>query len=254
VCRPYIKDSSKPQEVLGKFTSTMLEGQPMEIEKKTADGQDTAPKPQTGATLRQKVEQSIIAFETGRSIAELKRIWGWVPLLTAVLGFLVAAAMVQFGGFPNWVIADKYKSLIEEQKPTSKPNSLDITEVQRLQEWTQVYTYYLEREAQDLMAKGEIKDYMICVVETKELSPFLAFDWVLSTSADYEVHGYGFKLGQKETFQRLLVSKDEPRSLRFTVGESSRKGEKLLAIVRVSWKQSLASVACTDVLRSAVRQ
>lgn len=214
---------------------------------------DTNPiknEPHATKSVGRNIFETAKLFEWGKVIHGLGEIWGRGFLIALLIGFIISIALAFFGVLPDFLISGKYKGAVEE-KPGVKPAHIELSSEDNLQDWLQPYTYWLEKEADDLKGKGLIKEYLVCSFVSDELPAAPQFEWVLKSSPDFELYGFAFRMAKDGTFQRLEIGKDNPSSVHFLI-KGAKKGDKLLAILRISWKQMLTPGTCKDMIRSIV--
>jgi hypothetical protein len=184
--------------------------------------------------------------------------WGIKELSFFITGFTLALVLVFFGRIPEILISGKYKSLLDKASQSvgarTRPSHVHINLVKAPPNWVLPYIFWLEKEADELKYNKLIKGYMIESVESEELSTTLEFVWVLKASPGFVISGWAFRLtntGSEKCFEPLKATKEVPDSISFVVPKCE-KGDKLLAIIRVSWMQDISPDEFLTILHSTV--
>jgi len=101
-----------------------------------------------------------------------------------------------------------------------------------------------------------INDFLTDAVETQELPSTTEFRWRLRvSSADYSIVGWAFKVSGAPARQIEPLERKKPDADGDSIvfeAPKCRKGDKLIAIVRVSWEKQLTPVNFLSTFRSTV--
>jgi hypothetical protein len=184
--------------------------------------------------------------------------WGWGSLLFLVVGFLIGWTWVWWGYAPGFLVGS-YRTPTHQRGLSAKPQSLEVAPADA-PEWLQPQVSWLEDEGESIKKQGNINGYQICTVTTEmpknagqsELE-FPSFEWELKADRDCEVKGFAFKQNV-EQFQPLDLARTSGQStpdvIRFIVPRGTLGGEKLVALIRLSWKTGTPATDCKNAFRS----
>ncbi len=193
----------------------------------------------------------------------LKSIYAFagVPgIICLVFGFGLASFLVYLGQMPHFLIAEKYRaSSAKTSQPAevrAKPTDVKVHSAKSI-DWFTSHVYWLEREGDDLKGKNLIKDYMVNTVESEGLSATTKFNWVLEASPGFVISGWGFRVpnvGSSKFFEPLNAKRDSKTSDSISLEVPiCEKGDRLLAVLRVSWKQDLKPTDFLSTFHSSIK-
>jgi hypothetical protein len=140
-------------------------------------------------------------------------------------------------------------------KTGAKPSSIDIDKEasKRLPGFLEPYKRWLEEEGDRLRGQNLIEGFTLCTVISKPLSNASQFGWKLEASPGFEVSGLAFRQTKDNAFEPLGPGQNDAGSSLFKV-PGCIKGDKLIAIVRVSWKKGGESkIECSVLYHSSVQ-
>jgi hypothetical protein len=204
------------------------------------------------------------------SLQGIYDISGAAALLIFVFGFItagaIAAGLFYSGRIPLSLVPEEYRRPVQPNGSDSPqqagvrgnpPTSIEVHVVKEIPDWVSPIKNWLESEAGKRQAVNLINGSMTDVVETQELPATNEFKWGLKTSsADYKLVGWAFKVtgsGPSESVVPLSRKKpgDDRDSILFEVPKCE-KGDRLMAVVRISWERKLTPVDFLSTFRSTV--
>jgi hypothetical protein len=178
---------------------------------------------------------------------------GYRGIICLGIGFGLASLLIYLGLMPDFLIAEKYRHPPVTEVRT-KPTDIRVHLAEPV-EWLKPHVRWLEKEGDDLTGKNVIKGYMANAFESAELSPTTEFNWMLEATPGFEINGFGFRLhnsGSSKFFEQLNAIKKAPKLLIVEVPKCE-KGDRLVAILRVSWKQDLESAGILSTFHSSAK-
>jgi hypothetical protein len=203
------------------------------------------------------------------TLQNLYDINGSSALIIFAGGFIAACifalGLFYSGKIPLSLIPDEYKqgsqSVNSKDSQLSelrgKPSGLEVHTVESLPDWVTPIKAWLQGEASSWKKENLISGFMTEMVETQELSATNEFKWILKvSSSDYKIVGWGFRVtGQDPSkfliaLERKKITADRD-SIVFTVPKCE-KGDKLIAIIRVSWEKNATPVDFLSTFRSMI--
>src|ERR1700730_9181322 len=128
-------------------------------------------------------------------------------------------------------------------KTGARPSSIDTEPLKPLPEFLEPYYRWLEQEGDRMQGQNLIKGYTLCPVISKPLSSAPQFGWKLKASPGFELSGWAFRETKDNAFEPLRSIQTDAGSSLFKV-LGCTDGDKLLAIIRVSWKGGVSKIEC----------
>ena len=202
--------------------------------------------------------------------ATLSWLWENVPvgvwwLLITVL-FIVFVAGVYFGNYPTVreVLRTRTghpRDLAPPQSPLTgevrtRPAHLETELARNPPSWIRFEIFWLEKEADDLKRNNLVRGYMVCPVESQQLGATPDFHWVVRATPGYEISGSGYRqtsVQSSNLFEPLIATPTDSSLIRFAV-PPCEKGDRLLAVIRISWMQAAVPQDCLSTIQSSVER
>jgi hypothetical protein len=195
------------------------------------------------------------------SIQKIAEAWGISGLMAGLIGFVFAAVLVYSGQWPDWAISSKLKSPSDKQVESAlvrtKPDRLVLEEFKDAPIWISDSIFWLETEADNEKRDRKVSSYIAKAFLSQELAPAPEFSWVLGSSPGFDLSvrdafRQSSEKGQ-QLFQRLEIQRvvGSPASYKIPVG-TCNKGDRLLIVIRISWKGDFGSPRILDALTSRV--
>lgn len=217
---------------------------------------DPASQPPRKFPTREWFVDFLKIFTVGKALAFIMEKHGLAALVFFLLGIVVMGGIVWLGWAPN-ILVSTYKTESAEVKYAAKPTHLDLIALDPIPEWIQPYLSWLEQEGEAQLKEHAIAGHKECAFRgnvSTESGNVPDFNWELRTERDTEINGFGFKEADG-MFQPLVLSKSgqstTPSVIRFSVA-GARGGNKVISVLRLTWKQGDRSESCEEMLRSSV--
>lgn len=193
-----------------------------------------------------------------RAVYDVGGIWA---LIIFIFGFITAAAIAvgifYSGKIPTSLLPAEYKNNSPvDDSARIKPGSIDVQIIRQSPDWVNPIKNWLQSEGSKRKSERLISDFMTEAVETQELPSTNEFRWILKASSpDYSIVGWGFRISGSNQSQITPLERkksvDARDSMVFEIPKCE-KGDKLIAIIRLSWEKQLTPVDFLSTFRSIV--
>lgn len=213
----------------------------------------------TGTVSKSRRSLRAVLPERLKAVYDVGGIWA---LIIFIAGFMTAA-MIAVGIFysgkiPISLLPAEYKNNSPvDDSARIKPNSINVQIIKQSPDWVNPIKNWLQSEGSKRKSERLISDFMTEAVETQELPSTNEFKWVLkASSADYSIVGWGFKISGANQSQQVTPlerkkSVDTRDAMVFEIPKCE-KGDRLIAIIRMSWEKQLTPVDFLSTFRSIV--
>ena len=203
------------------------------------------------------------------SLKDLYDASGIAALLIFVFGFVTATAIAvglfYSGKIPASLIPDSYKKSSVATEPANRPHDnsrvkptvIEIHTLKQTADWINPIKNWLQAEGKKRKDEKLISDFITETIETQTLPVTSEFQWLLKASSDdYSIVGWAFKVSGDDHSPQLLPlqrtkSSDGRDSISFDVPKCEQ-GDRLIAIIRLSWEKELTPVDFLSTFRSTV--
>lgn len=189
--------------------------------------------------------------------------WGGLAIFFVFVGLVVGWGSVYIGKVPEFIVK-KYRETASPPAAGPKPSSIGRHQIKTdddLQPYLHPYLRLLQEEAVSARQNHLIDDFYLesyegRVPDVKPGEAIPAFEWSFQTASDYDLSGLGLmftKVDKVEYLRPLTITKENRHSVRVSIPQN-KADDRLVVILRATWKGISRPISLNSIVESAVRQ